>query len=329
MLVKKILKISMIFLCGLVGVLFLRVPGFFLLPSQTLSPSLQEELFGSGVVHEAKATSDQIAIFVINLDRNPERYRDIHEHVLVPLGLPFFRVNAIYGKELPQKQRDELTSYKVYRLAFNGNLPGPGEFGCFASHVKAWREFLSSSYQTALILEDDVQLCLAPSVTLALLSRARDLSDVCLLDAQSTIHGDITSTLSLGDWYQDNIHAFGQLSFQESINAGAYLINQRAARALLDKAHQFYLPADHYIQRAWEFSLSTTHLSPRLFHQKAIASEIESDRRISFKKKISPFPRLMQKIQTQMCHLKRDMARAVFQLWSFVKILWKEPPQKK
>jgi GR25 family glycosyltransferase involved in LPS biosynthesis len=327
MLVKKILKISMIFLCGLVGVLFLHVPGFFLLPSQTVSPSFQEELFGSRTVQEVKSTSDQMAIFVINLDRNPERYRDIHEHVLVPLGLPFFRVKAIYGKELPQKQRDELTSYKVYRLAFNGNRPGPGEFGCFASHVKAWREFLASSYQTALILEDDVQLCFTPPVTLALLSRARDISDVCFLDAQGTAHQEVFSALSLDDWRQGNIHAFGQLSFQESINAGAYLINRRAARSLLDKAHQFCLPADHYIQRAWEFSLSTTHLSPRLFHQKAVPSDIESDRRIPFKRSIPE--RLFQRLETQMCLLKRDMARVVFQLWSFVKILWKEPPQKK
>jgi glycosyl transferase family 25 len=325
---KKVFKISILLISIGLGSAFVRFPGFFLLPCDKDGPSLQKELLGSVSVTEGEVRSDQTAVYVINLDRNPERFEQIRSLVLMPLGLPFFRIQGVYGKDIPEEKRNQLTSYKVYELAFNGNRPGPGEFGCFVSHTKAWRAFLSSPYQTALILEDDARLCFEPETVLQMLNRLKTVSDLCLLDGQDGDHREISSILSLESWQQGNIKVSAQLSCHENINAGAYVINRRAAKALLSKAHHFCLPADHYVQRAWEFPISVTYLSPRLFHQKAGPSMIESGRRKLEKNHFSAFQRIFQKLQTQVCHAKRGMARSIFHVGIFLQKKWQNVFEK-
>jgi glycosyl transferase, family 25 len=78
-------------------------------------------------------------VFVINLDRNPERL----EHMRGQLrGIAFERIAAVDGtKNLP-------TTNGLTRF----------ELACLASHQIAWRQFLDGSEEHACFLEDDLHI---------------------------------------------------------------------------------------------------------------------------------------------------------------------------
>ena len=81
-------------------------------------------------------------IFVINLDRSPDRLAYMRDQ-LHGMGLAFERVRAVDGLELDE---DELRRH--------GDL-APTETACFLSHRRAWEGLLRSDENLALVLEDD------------------------------------------------------------------------------------------------------------------------------------------------------------------------------
>ena len=98
-----------------------------------------------------KALSDRVNFYVINLDRAVDRMEQIEkDFALFPI--PFIRIPAIEGRKLtiPIEDYDAMT----YSLNV-GREAGPGEIGCYLSHLKAIRMFLESGKEFALICEDD------------------------------------------------------------------------------------------------------------------------------------------------------------------------------
>jgi GR25 family glycosyltransferase involved in LPS biosynthesis len=84
-------------------------------------------------------------LFVINLDRNPERLAEI-ERQCAGFPVPPQRVAAVAGDVLPQTAALRLT----------GDPAAPrGTLGCFLSHAAAWEQLLAGSADHALVLEDD------------------------------------------------------------------------------------------------------------------------------------------------------------------------------
>jgi glycosyl transferase family 25 len=78
-------------------------------------------------------------VFVINLDRNPERL----EHMRGQLrGIAFERIAAVDGT------KDPPTTEGLSRF----------ELACLASHQIAWRHFLDGSEEHACFLEDDLHI---------------------------------------------------------------------------------------------------------------------------------------------------------------------------
>jgi glycosyl transferase, family 25 len=78
-------------------------------------------------------------VFVINLDRNPERL----EHMRGQLrGIAFERIAGVDGTKSPP------TANGLTRF----------ELACLASHQIAWRQFLDGSEEHACFLEDDLHI---------------------------------------------------------------------------------------------------------------------------------------------------------------------------
>ena len=89
-------------------------------------------------------------VVVINLENSTERLATISEN-LNDLNVPFERFNAINGKKLSDKEIEVNTTFFCRNILCNY-----GMIGCAMSHLKIWREFISSGEDFICISEDDV-----------------------------------------------------------------------------------------------------------------------------------------------------------------------------
>ena len=95
-------------------------------------------------MYGADSVISKVEIYVINLDRRPDRLERIGS-TLTSRNLKFNRVSAVDGSKSPVGQ-SEL------------DLLSPGERAIWSSHQKALDDFLMSESKFALILEDDANL---------------------------------------------------------------------------------------------------------------------------------------------------------------------------
>ena len=96
-----------------------------------------------------------LPIFVINLDRRPDRLRSIAAN-LDRLGLKACRIPAVDAKTVTDEELNERVSFKGL---FRSMEFDRGAGACVLSHLRAIETFLSASdAPAALILEDDAEL---------------------------------------------------------------------------------------------------------------------------------------------------------------------------
>src|SRR5262249_31555682 len=96
----------------------------------------------------------QIPIFVINLDRAPERLAHISTQ-FEALGLTFERVPAVDGRLLTAAEKRGLNPPRLI-----GGEMSDGEIGVFASHLRAFQIIVDRGLPRACITEDDI--CMSP-----------------------------------------------------------------------------------------------------------------------------------------------------------------------
>jgi glycosyl transferase family 25 len=191
-----------------------------------------------------------LTAFVINLDRAEDRLRRIRAN-LDRVGLSFERVSAIDGQKLVLPIR-EFSEFR-YRL-FHGRRPNPAEIGCYLSHIECAERLLTSPFQFALVIEDDVDV---PEDLLELLEAA----------LQAPQAWDILrlSTVSSGKKYR-----FHQLTAQRSLaisltrekGSGAYLINRAAARWFVKSLLPMRLPFDLAFDLEFLAGLKSAFIDP-------------------------------------------------------------------
>ncbi|MEM0898904.1 MAG: glycosyltransferase family 25 protein [Pseudomonadota bacterium] len=194
---------------------------------------------------EMRLGSD-IPIFVINLDRAPERFETVCGSAR-DYGLSLTRVSAIDGQLLPP-QHTLAVDLKAFRRQ-HGRVVLPGEIGCYHSHLKALGAFLDSPAKFGLILEDDVKFREdSISRISAIVSRCGQFGVVKLVNHRS--NGFITQTQTqAGD-------QIGRTMFGPQGSAAAYLVSREGALELLEKMALMSLPFDVALERGW------TRLSP-------------------------------------------------------------------
>jgi len=101
-----------------------------------------------------------LPVYVINLDRRPDRWIRCQKEFDVGGLKNITRVSAIDGKMIDPKQIEVLTGPKVYeRLGklrhSDEELGTVGAIGCYLSHMKVW-QMIHDAGTPALIMEDDV-----------------------------------------------------------------------------------------------------------------------------------------------------------------------------
>lgn len=188
--------------------------------------------------------------YVINLSDAKERMEYMRGE-LERLDLPYKRVDAILGRELPRPilQFNE----KKFNI-LTGKHKNYGEIGCYLSHLKAFGEFLKSGSAYALILEDDVNL---PDNLPELIREAIKYHQQWdLLRLSSSREGQYLKIADIDSDYS--------LTYNTKVlkNTGAYVINRKAAKACADKMLPMCLPYDVALDRDWDFGFKTACITP-------------------------------------------------------------------
>lgn len=229
-------------------------------------------------------------IYVINLDRSPERLREI-SHQLEQLGLSFERIPAVNGKLASEAQK-ALLDEKGYQSR-HGKSSLPGELGCYLSHVKAIDNFLASGQSFAIILEDDAILEAGFVHGIEELLKHGNRWDMVKL---SGVHsGTPVSILKLN---QNHVLA---VMFSKCTGSSAYIINRCAALAYRQRLLPMTLPYDHEFDKGWKYGIKVRSVSPFFVaHNEAAPTTIlpagKSNRRLTGSKR---WPAYQYRIQTE------------------------------
>ncbi len=195
--------------------------------------------------------------YIINLDTSVGRYQYVKPKVY-SLGYDVQRIRAVNGTALSKTYIDQVldSSYEI----FQHRKPNFGTIGCYLSHLNTWKEFLQSESEFALIFEDDVDFNPdSLKKILEVLRKEKSLWDIVSFEIS---HSGLPLTLKKTYNQKISIYLF------EITHTGCYLINRKAARALIEKALPIKMPVDRYFTRSWEFNLKFIGIEPRLVHQK-------------------------------------------------------------
>jgi len=187
-------------------------------------------------------------IFVINLDRSPERLAKIDQR-LKELGVRYTRVPAVDGRFLDSALRTApLGKERFFRPLENG------EYGIYQSHRVCWQRVLDEGLDWAIVLEDDVVLAPTFVEVPAAIAQLRPEWDVIKLSK---------GFRKRRTWDLTAAGPFTAVAFNK-IPAGTqgYVVSRRGAERLLRGYRRMMRPVDIDIQHWWETRTEVIGLSP-------------------------------------------------------------------
>jgi glycosyl transferase, family 25 len=170
--------------------------------------------------------------YVANLDRYSERRRWM-EKTLGEAGIAFRRVRSIDGNRFSDRTVADLTATSVYK---NSRF----EIANIMTNRKIWRIFLRSPAEHCVIFEDDIHVGRDLKLLLDELDTGRIPFDVIKLET-------FAETTMLD---RSSVHCGGRALHPllgDHRGAGGYVINRRAARALLEVTRSLELPLDMFL----------------------------------------------------------------------------------
>lgn len=202
---------------------------------------------------------------VINLERDKNKIQRISK-ILTKEKIPFKRLNAIYGKNLSEEYIKSIVRPTFGRIKLE--MP-KGTIGCYLSHLNAWQELLKSNNEFLLILEDDITF------------KSEYAGKVKQIIEKTFEYKNLWDIMSFeiahkGTPLKIKKFQISQIKDEFSLNvyltsithAGAYIINRRAAKELINHALPLNLNLDHYFRRTWEFNnIKFLGLEPRIATQ--------------------------------------------------------------
>jgi glycosyl transferase family 25 len=199
----------------------------------------------------ADSLISDVRIYVINLDRSPQRLEEITKQ-LSNFDLTFQRITATDGK-LATPQQKALLDEGKYHLK-HGKTSLPGELGCYLSHVEAISEFLKSDNLFAVILEDDAIIENGFVQVLQHLAHNSKQWDMVKL---SGVHSGTPASVQ-------RINEYHRLSvmFSKCTGSSAYMINRHAAQSYIDKLLPMTLPYDHEFDKGWSYNIKVRAVTP-------------------------------------------------------------------
>lgn len=195
-------------------------------------------------------------IFIINLDRSPERL----QHALAQLApwpdLPIERVPATDGRALPEEDINRYYNLELNRRVHHKILK-PGEKGVFISHIHCWQKIIEENLDFALVLEDDFEVTADLSELLNAIGLIKEPWHFLKL-AMPHKQQKIISRKPVG--------AFELVHYKKNpISAVAQAVSHEGAHLLLKREWPFGRPVDVAMQYSWQLGFRAMGLQPLAF----------------------------------------------------------------
>jgi len=244
-----------------------------------------------------------LLIYVINLDRDVERMASIRAN-LEALGLPFERLSAVMGKDVPEWEK--LVDMSAYAWRNRLDTPRAGEVGCYLSHLKAMETFLRTDAPWCVILEDDVEVLPACGEVLRALGEKDDWDLVKLFNFHS---GLPVKKRELAGGHRLVAH------LTRTTSSAAYVVNRRAAETLLKSMRPITEQVDHALDRPWETGLRTRGIRPMPV---VLAPVAHTTSTIGYQDKKKGRP-LGKAVKLFLSRAKKEIGRFGYGLWDVVR----------
>ena len=203
-------------------------------------------------------------VYVINLDRSPERLQFIEQQA-ADLGIAFERVSAVDGRQMSVEQIRERVSETYEFQPLNA-----GEVGVFMSHRLAWTRLLQSGHPHAAVFEDDV---LFSSSLKDVLARIETIpNDFDIIKMETTLRTIVCNRA---------VRPLGQTHHLQQLlswhgGAAGYVISAMCAKRLLDLTTKLADPVDQILFNPMSTicsKLNILQLAPATCIQKDILDE--------------------------------------------------------
>jgi glycosyl transferase, family 25 len=184
-------------------------------------------------MNRASHTYEDVIVYVINLDRSPERLAQISKR-LATLEVSFERIAAF------DASKQDLSVCKIDREAFT-RVHGrknvrDAEIGCHQSHVIVLKKFMQSDKQFAVIFEDDIHVGDGLSATLDQLKNWHAHWDIVPI-----FHWHRGTPLQIQHAGKYALNVF----LTSVTSSAAYVVNRHAAKTLLDYMQTQTACVDH------------------------------------------------------------------------------------
>ncbi|MBP6562732.1 MAG: glycosyltransferase family 25 protein [Neisseriaceae bacterium] len=205
-------------------------------------------------------------LFIINLEEQTHK-RQLVQAQLTRLGLDAEFIPAVNGKALP------LNQLKTLAADYDNSGLTAGEIGCALSHIAIYQKMIDEGIDQALILEDDVILSGDLLAVLRAMDERNPTGPMAYLLTPPTHYNAAAPTMIWAGYKAyDFIGAWGTYG---------YIINQAAAKNLLDTLTPVFLEADNWAYFQDAGLLKVKCIQPALVHNNDVSganSSIASDR---------------------------------------------------
>ncbi|WP_353416946.1 glycosyltransferase family 25 protein [Enterobacter hormaechei] len=186
-------------------------------------------MYEFGPVIKSLRNAKRMRTFIVNLKHSLER-RAKMECQLSELNIAYEFIEAVDGRKMTETELRNVTRETNYAFL-------PGEVGCALSHQKIYKRIIDENIDAALILEDDVVL-------------NSDLREILNNVTLSKTKPEILLLSRVNKYYKKPFkHIFGSYNIhktQHATTTHAYIINQKAARSLLDNLYPVWMVADKW-----------------------------------------------------------------------------------
>ena len=246
---------------------------------------------------------NQIPIFIINLDRRPDRMAAMSERLD---ELPFQRVSAVDGQNLEGSKYD--LQIKNYKMTLN-------EIACILSHKKIWQNIIDNKIPYACILEDDVYLSRSFPEFMTNTDWLPDIFDVIKIETfMQRVYFPFKKKKAR------NRHLRQLLSLH--YGSAGYIFSRHGAEKLCEIAQQMDRPVDHllFVKDSSNENLKVLQLIPALCIQESVIninrlpdSDIATER-------LRMRPRQKQKVHG-MKKIWREIKRPFLQLANIIRLM--------
>lgn len=205
-------------------------------------------------------------IYILSIKRAKYRLDAIIE-ATKGLNLDLCPIDGIDGSLI---ERKDWTVIKSIQFAINtGRTPMPGEYGCYASHIRVMETFLQTNQPVALICEDDIVLDADTQSKIEKFISAMPGDSIVKL----TFHrrrGFVKRKEN------ENGVVFGRYLCGPQASSAAYLISRSAAVRFVEKHSKICTPFDRALEDGWRTGINVLNVAADAFEFGKVGSTVNT-----------------------------------------------------